>query len=63
MRLSEYCTAVDMDRAIAVTVESFVGSQKLSCKKALTRAFAKYTLTRSGGQRKGAQRPAATASA
>ncbi|KAH8670781.1 MCM2/3/5 family-domain-containing protein [Xylariales sp. PMI_506] len=49
MRLSEYCSAQDIDRAIAVTVESFVGSQKLSCKKALARAFAKYTLARPGG--------------
>ncbi|ROT41129.1 MCM-domain-containing protein [Sodiomyces alkalinus F11] len=46
MRLSEYCSSQDMDRAIAVTVESFVASQKLSCKKALARAFAKYTLGR-----------------
>lgn len=49
MRLSEYCSAQDIDRAIAVTVESFVGSQKISCKKALARAFAKYTLARPGG--------------
>jgi len=49
MRLSEYCSAQDMDRAIAVTVDSFVGSQKVSCKKALARAFAKYTLKRPGG--------------
>lgn len=42
MRLSEYCTSQDVDRAIAVTVESFVGAQKVSCKKALARAFAKY---------------------
>ncbi|OAQ60255.1 DNA replication licensing factor mcm2 [Pochonia chlamydosporia 170] len=64
MRLSEYCSAQDIDRAIAVTVESFVGSQKLSCKKALARAFAKYTLTRPGAsQRRGAQRRTATASA
>ncbi|KAJ9141705.1 DNA helicase [Pleurostoma richardsiae] len=48
MRLSEYCTSQDIDRAIAVTVESFVGSQKVSCKKALARAFAKYTLNRPG---------------
>ncbi|CAH0051543.1 unnamed protein product [Clonostachys solani] len=48
MRLSEYCSAQDIDRAIAVTVDSFVGSQKLSCKKALARAFAKYTLSRPG---------------
>jgi DNA replication licensing factor MCM2 len=46
MRLSEYCSSHDIDRAIAVTVESFVGSQKVSCKKALARAFAKYTLAR-----------------
>ncbi|KAG6009017.1 MCM DNA helicase complex subunit [Claviceps maximensis] len=65
MRLSEYCSAQDIDRAIAVTVESFVGSQKLSCKKALSRAFAKYTLTRPGaGKKKGnTQRRTATASA
>lgn len=41
MRLSEYCSGRDIDRAIAVTIESFVGSQKVSCKKALQRAFAK----------------------
>ncbi|KAL1974146.1 hypothetical protein VTN31DRAFT_5706 [Thermomyces dupontii] len=46
MRLSEYCSAQDIDRAIAVTVDSFIGSQKVSCKKALSRAFAKYTLAR-----------------
>lgn len=42
MRLAEYCSAQDIDRAIAVTVESFIGSQKVSCKKALNRAFARY---------------------
>ena len=42
MRLSDFCTSHDVDRAIAVTVDSFVGSQKVSCKKALARAFAKY---------------------
>ena len=42
MRLSEYCGSQDIDRAIAVTVDSFVGSQKVSCKRALARAFAKY---------------------
>ncbi|KAL2118597.1 hypothetical protein VTJ04DRAFT_8257 [Mycothermus thermophilus] len=60
MRLSEYCSAQDIDRAIAVTVDSFVGSQKVSCKKALARAFAKYTLNRPGGtgksQSQGARR-------
>lgn len=47
MRLSEYCSAQDIDRAIAVTVDSFIGSQKISAKKALSRAFAKYVLFRS----------------
>lgn len=42
MRLSDFCSSHDIDRAIAVTVDSFVASQKLSCKKALARAFAKY---------------------
>lgn len=46
MRLSEYCSSQDIDRAIAVTVDSFIASQKISCKKALSRAFAKYTLSR-----------------
>ncbi|RGP67528.1 minichromosome maintenance 2 [Fusarium longipes] len=55
MRLSEYCSAQDIDRAIAVTVDSFVGSQKVSCKKALARAFAKYTLARPGSQKKNSQ--------
>ncbi|PHH77254.1 hypothetical protein CDD80_784 [Ophiocordyceps camponoti-rufipedis] len=53
MRLSEYCSTQDMDRAIAVTVDSFIGSQKLSCKKALSRAFAKYTLSRPAPRRRG----------
>jgi DNA replication licensing factor MCM2 len=48
MRLSEFVGPQDVDRAIAVTIDSFVGSQKISCKKALARAFAKYTLARPG---------------
>lgn len=59
MRLSEYCNDLDVNRAIAVAVDSFVGSQKVSCKKALARAFAKYTLhgqqRGSRGQREGQQ--------
>ncbi|KAK4999108.1 MCM DNA helicase complex subunit [Elasticomyces elasticus] len=51
MRLSDYCSAGDIDRAIAVAVDSFVGSQKVSCKKTLARAFAKYTLSRPGAVR------------
>lgn len=61
MRLSEYCNAADIDRAIAVAVDSFVGSQKVSCKKALARAFAKYTLNRPGAVRKGRQAGAGAA--
>ena len=59
MRLSEYCSSHDIDRAIAVAVDSFVGSQKVSCKKALARAFAKYTLNRPGAVRppRGARAP------
>jgi DNA replication licensing factor MCM2 len=52
MRLSDYVSAQDVDRAIAVTIDSFVGSQKVSCKKALARAFAKYTLARPGQGKK-----------
>jgi len=52
MRLSDFCSSQDLDRAIAVTVDSFVGSQKVSCKKALARAFAKYTLKRPEAQRR-----------
>lgn len=51
MRLSEYCSSADIDRAIAVAIDSFVGSQKVSAKKALARAFAKYTLSRPGAGR------------
>lgn len=61
MRLSDFCTSQDIDRAIAVTVDSFVSSQKISCKKALARAFAKYTLRRPEAQRKRAQPRAANA--
>lgn len=58
MRLADYVTTQDIDRAIAVTIESFVGSQKVSCKKALARAFAKYTLGRPSA---GARRAGGTA--
>jgi DNA replication licensing factor MCM2 len=52
MRLSEYCSSIDIDRAIAVAVDSFVSSQKVSAKKALARAFAKYTLNAPGKVRR-----------
>ncbi|KAJ4303616.1 MCM DNA helicase complex subunit [Kalmusia sp. IMI 367209] len=55
MRLSDYCSSEDIDRAIAVTVDSFVGSQKISAKKSLARAFAKYTLSRPGAVRNSAR--------
>ncbi|KAF2402613.1 MCM-domain-containing protein [Trichodelitschia bisporula] len=55
MRLSEYCSPADIDRAIAVAVDSFVGSQKVSCKRALARAFAKYTLNKPGRRPAGAR--------
>lgn len=51
MRLSEYCAPIDIDRAIAVTVDSFIGSQKVSAKNALKRAFSKYTLNTPGAVR------------
>jgi DNA replication licensing factor MCM2 len=51
MRLSEFVSSADIDRAISVAVDSFVGSQKMSCKKSLGRAFAKYTLNRPGAVR------------
>lgn len=66
MRLSEFVGPQDVDRAIAVTIDSFVGSQKISCKKALARAFAKYTLARPGrknGAGSGVQRNSRTATA
>ena len=61
MRLSDSVSTADIDRAIAVTVDSFVGSQKVSCKKALARAFAKYTLSRrgKGGVSQSQRRPTA----
>jgi DNA replication licensing factor MCM2 len=51
MRLSEYCNELDINRAIAITIDSFIGSQKVSAKKALARKFAKYTLARPGAVR------------
>ncbi|KAF3907570.1 hypothetical protein AA313_de0203397 [Arthrobotrys entomopaga] len=46
MRLSDYVQTRDIDLAIGVIIESFIGAQKLSVKKSLARAFAKYTLRR-----------------
>ncbi|KAH3671584.1 hypothetical protein OGAPHI_000287 [Ogataea philodendri] len=44
MRLSEYVSSSDLDRAIKVTIDSFVGAQKVSIRKQLHRSFMKYTL-------------------
>ncbi|CDK25118.1 unnamed protein product [Kuraishia capsulata CBS 1993] len=44
MRLSEYVSSYDIDRAIKVSVDSFVGAQKYSVRKQLQRSFMKYTL-------------------
>ncbi|KAG7810749.1 hypothetical protein KL921_002377 [Ogataea angusta] len=44
MRLSEYVSSSDLDRAIKVTIDSFVGAQKVSIRKQLQRRFMKYSL-------------------
>lgn len=44
MRLSEFVSSSDLDRAIHVTVDSFIGTQKISVKKQLQKAFAIYTV-------------------
>ncbi|ODQ64307.1 MCM-domain-containing protein [Nadsonia fulvescens var. elongata DSM 6958] len=44
MRLSEYVSKYDIDKAIRVTVDSFVGAQKVSVRRSLRRSFMKYTL-------------------
>ncbi|KAA8906125.1 MCM2/3/5 family-domain-containing protein [Sphaerosporella brunnea] len=57
MRLSEFVSSGDVDAAIKVTVESFVQAQKVSIKKSLARAFAKYTLPKTGGTKAPAAGP------
>ncbi|QPG73425.1 MCM DNA helicase complex subunit [Brettanomyces nanus] len=44
MRLNEYVSSTDLDRAIKVVIDSFVGTQKVSIRKQLQRSFMKYTL-------------------
>ncbi|SCW04350.1 LAFE_0H11606g1_1 [Lachancea fermentati] len=44
MRLSEFVSSWDLDRAIKVTVDSFVGAQKISVRRQLQRSFAIYTI-------------------
>jgi DNA replication licensing factor MCM2 len=43
MRLSEHVSSEDIDAAIAVMLQSFIGTQKLSVQKALGKKFARYT--------------------
>lgn len=44
MRLSPYVSSSDLDRAIKVIVDSFIGAQKVSIRRQLQRSFMKYTL-------------------
>lgn len=44
MRLSPYVSSSDLDRAIKVVVDSFIGAQKISIRRQLQRSFMKYTL-------------------
>ena len=44
MRLSPYVSSIDLDRAIKVVVDSFIGAQKVSIRRQLQRSFMKYTL-------------------
>ncbi|ODV62166.1 MCM DNA helicase complex subunit MCM2 [Ascoidea rubescens DSM 1968] len=46
MRLSEFVSSSDLDRAIKVSVDSFIGTQKLSVRRQLQKVFMKYTLPR-----------------
>lgn len=45
MRLSPYVSGSDLDRAIKVVVDSFIGAQKISIRRQLQRSFSKYTHT------------------
>lgn len=44
MRLSDFVSQNDLNRAIKVSIDSFVGAQKVTVRKQLQRAFMKYTL-------------------
>lgn len=44
MRLSEFVSQNDLNRAIKVSIDSFVGAQKVTVKKQLQAKFQKYTL-------------------
>lgn len=44
MRLSDFVSQNDLNRAIKVSIESFVGAQKITVRKELQKSFMKYTL-------------------
>jgi DNA replication licensing factor MCM2 len=46
MHLREFVKKEDIDEAMRVTIQSFIGAQKISVKKNLARTFAQYTLPR-----------------
>ena len=44
MRLLDFVSQSDLNRAIKVSIDSFVGAQKITVRRQLQRSFAKYTL-------------------
>lgn len=44
MRLSDFVSQSDLNRAIKVSIDSFVGAQKITVRRQLQKSFAKYTL-------------------
>lgn len=48
MRLSEFVSSWDLDRAIKVVVDSFVDAQKISVRRQLHRSFSIYTMGHRG---------------
>lgn len=44
MRLSDFVSQNDLNRAIKVSIDSFVGAQKVTVRRQLQRSFMKYTL-------------------
>ncbi|GEQ68249.1 hypothetical protein JCM33374_g1916 [Metschnikowia sp. JCM 33374] len=44
MRLSDFVSQSDLNRAIKVSIDSFVGAQKITVRRQLQKSFVKYTL-------------------
>ncbi|KAM9927351.1 hypothetical protein OXX59_002633 [Metschnikowia pulcherrima] len=44
MRLSDFVSQSDLNRAIKVSIDSFVGAQKVTVRRQLQKSFVKYTL-------------------